>query len=302
MESMVALVHRGAALQRYAATIATRHRHRALLARRQLASFAAAGPKSLSADLTSTSDSSTSSTTLTRGPHLHVHEVNKSKFIATAFGSVRSTAEALALIRAASARDASHNSFALILRSGLSERCSDDGEPAGTAGRPILGAISGERLENVALLVSRWSGPKLGPGGLSRAYGAAARDCLRGAVERGCLVTFEESCVVEVVVPIDAVGGAYSALMSSCCSGSSGGSAAAGEGRIQEEYGSGGGDGDEARSPSSPSRSPLAWGLVRLRATVPASAIGSVSAAVAGASGGKGVVSVVEEGEGDEEG
>ena len=288
VESMVALVHRGAVLQRYA-VIATRHQHGARLARRQSASFAAAPKSSADSPTSSSADSPTSSasaSTLTKGPPgPHVHEVNKSKFVATAFGGVRSAAEALALIKAASARDASHNCFAFVVRRGLSERCSDDGEPAGTAGRPILGAISGEGLENVAVLVSRWrSGPKLGPGGLSRAYGAAARDCLRGAVGRGCLVRFEESCVVEVVVAVDAVGAAYSAL--SACGGAEG---------IQEEYGSGSGSGSgDDGSSSSSSPSSLASGLVRLRATIPVSAVPAVAAAVAGASAGKGVVSVVE--------
>ena len=295
---MAALAHKGtAAFQRYAAAIATQERLRARLTRRQLASSAAAA-KSSSAESTSTS---TTTTTLTRGPHSHVHEVNRSKFVATTFGSVRSAAEALELIRDASARDASHNCFAFVIKKGLCERCSDDGEPAGTAGRPILSAISGEELENVAVLVSRWrSGPKLGPGGLSRAYGAAARDCLRAAVERGFLITLEESCAVRVVVPVDAVGGAYSALMMATSS-DSGGSASGEAGSIQEEYGSGGvsDDGGSNRS-SSP---PLASGLVRLTATVPRSAVAAISAAVAWASCSKGTVSVVEEGEGgDEEG
>jgi len=247
------------------------------------------------------SSSSSPSTTLTRGPHSFTHEVNRSKFVATAFGSVRSAAEALALIKAASARDAAHNCFAFVVSPGLSERSSDDGEPAGTAGRPILGAISGEGLERVAVLVSRWrSGPKLGPGGLSRAYGAAARGCLRAAAESsGALVTFEESCVVEVVVAVDAVGGAYAALLSAC-GGSDG---------IQEEYGTGDGNGKgDVSSSSSSSSSSLASGLVRLRATVARSAVAAVSAAVAGASAGKGTVSIVaasdddDDEDGDEEG
>ena len=307
---MVALVHRGATLQRCAIAIATRHQHRERLARRQLASFAAnpnssaassttpasaANPNSSAASSTTPAAAAATSSTLTKGPHSHVHEVNKSKFVATAFGGVRSAAEALDLIRAASARDASHNCFAFVVRRGLSERCSDDGEPAGTAGRPILSAISGEGLENVAVLVSRWrSGPKLGPGGLSRAYGKAARYCLRGAVERGCLVTFEESRVVEVVVPVDAVGAAYSAL--SACGGAGGGDG------FREEYGSGGGGGGGGGDDGScASSSSLASGLVRLRAKIPVSAVSAVSAAVAGASAGKGVVSVVEGEDGGEE-
>jgi putative IMPACT (imprinted ancient) family translation regulator len=56
------------------------------------------------------------------------------------------------------------------------EFAADGGEPAGTAGRPILRALGGAGLVNVVLIVSRWfGGTKLGRGGLARAYGAAAR-------------------------------------------------------------------------------------------------------------------------------
>ena len=62
------------------------------------------------------------------------------------------------------------------------ERCSDDGEPTGTAGLPILGAIHGEGLEQVMCVVVRYfGGIKLGAGGLIRSYGAAARQTLREA-------------------------------------------------------------------------------------------------------------------------
>lgn len=51
-----------------------------------------------------------------------------------------------------------------------------------TTGRPILGAIEGDGLDGVAVLVVRWfGGVKLGAGGLVRAYGGAARDCIRAA-------------------------------------------------------------------------------------------------------------------------
>ncbi len=62
------------------------------------------------------------------------------------------------------------------------ERCSDDGEPTGTAGTPILGAIKGEGLSNTLCVVVRYfGGVKLGAGGLIRAYASTARDVLRQA-------------------------------------------------------------------------------------------------------------------------
>lgn len=58
-------------------------------------------------------------------------------------------------------------------------RFNDDGEPSGTAGRPILATIEGNELSNVIVLVNRWyGGVKLGTGGLVRAYGGCAGQCL----------------------------------------------------------------------------------------------------------------------------
>lgn len=58
-------------------------------------------------------------------------------------------------------------------------RFNDDGEPSGTAGRPILATIEGNELTNVIILVNRWyGGVKLGTGGLVRAYGGCAGQCL----------------------------------------------------------------------------------------------------------------------------
>ena len=58
-------------------------------------------------------------------------------------------------------------------------RFNDDGEPSGTAGRPILATIEGNELTNVLVLVNRWyGGIKLGTGGLVRAYGGTAGQCL----------------------------------------------------------------------------------------------------------------------------
>ncbi|KAI8472303.1 MAG: hypothetical protein J3K34DRAFT_519915 [Monoraphidium minutum] len=109
-------------------------------------------------------------------------EVKKSRFLATAW-PVQSGEEAMRLIQGASDPSASHNCFAWKV--GQSYRSSDDGEPGGTAGRPILGAIEGDGLDGVCVLVTRhFGGVKLGAGGLARAYGGAARDCLRAAPKR----------------------------------------------------------------------------------------------------------------------
>ena len=62
---------------------------------------------------------------------------------------------------------------------GNNVRFNDDGEPSGTAGRPILATIEGNELSNVLVLVNRWyGGIKLGTGGLVRAYGGCAGQCL----------------------------------------------------------------------------------------------------------------------------
>lgn len=62
---------------------------------------------------------------------------------------------------------------------GHNVRFNDDGEPSGTAGRPILATIEGNDLTNVLVLVNRWfGGVKLGTGGLMRAYGGCAGQCL----------------------------------------------------------------------------------------------------------------------------
>jgi putative IMPACT (imprinted ancient) family translation regulator len=83
-------------------------------------------------------------------------------------------------ITAATDPKASHNCFAYKI--GAEFRSTDDGEPGGTAGRPILRAIETEGLDHVCVLIIRYfGGTKLGAGGLVRAYGGAARECLRAS-------------------------------------------------------------------------------------------------------------------------
>ncbi|MBB3266243.1 putative YigZ family protein [Azospirillum sp. OGB3] len=106
-------------------------------------------------------------------------EIKKSRFLASA-GPVSTEEEARDFIAACSRRDAGHNCWAF--RIGDLFRSSDDGEPGGTAGRPILQAIDGQNLDRVAVVVSRWfGGVLLGAGGLVRAYGGTASACLQAA-------------------------------------------------------------------------------------------------------------------------
>lgn len=106
-------------------------------------------------------------------------EVKKSKFVSWAW-PVSSPDDALSKIQSRSDPSASHNCWAYKI--GPEYRSNDDGEPGGTAGRPILSSIESERLDHVCVLVTRYfGGIKLGTGGLVRAYGGAARACLREA-------------------------------------------------------------------------------------------------------------------------
>jgi uncharacterized YigZ family protein len=109
----------------------------------------------------------------------HLEEVRKSRFLALA-ASVESAAHALAFVREVSDPTATHNCWAY--RIGQDYRFNDDGEPGGTAGRPILQAIESQQMDRIAVVVTRWyGGIKLGAGGLARAYGGTAAECLRVA-------------------------------------------------------------------------------------------------------------------------
>jgi uncharacterized YigZ family protein len=77
--------------------------------------------------------------------------------------------------------DASHNVPAYLIGHGtaVTAHCHDDGEPAGTAGRPALAVLRGSGLGDVVVVVTRYfGGTKLGRGGLVRAYGDAVREVL----------------------------------------------------------------------------------------------------------------------------
>ncbi len=118
--------------------------------------------------------------------------IQKSRFLARAW-PIDSAEAALALVAECEREDASHHCWAY--RHGQTYRFHDANEPAGTAGRPILQAIDGQGLDRVVVVVTRWfGGIKLGAGGLVRAYGGVAAECLRRA-ERRELVTMHRIAV-----------------------------------------------------------------------------------------------------------
>lgn len=101
----------------------------------------------------------------------------KSRFIATV-RPVTDEEEALALISQMRSKyyDATHNVYAYIIGEGNIMRYSDDGEPSGTAGVPVLEVLRKEGLVDVAVVVTRYfGGIMLGAGGLVRAYGSSAK-------------------------------------------------------------------------------------------------------------------------------
>ncbi len=99
--------------------------------------------------------------------------------------------------------DASHHCWAWRLGNPARERSSDAGEPAGTAGAPILRALRGADVSDVLAVVTRWfGGTKLGKGGLARAYGGVTREALT-ASRLGERFVYE---TLEVTVPYDRLG------------------------------------------------------------------------------------------------
>jgi uncharacterized YigZ family protein len=136
----------------------------------------------------------------------HAIEVKHSRFVAQAL-PVESSEQAMQALAAVSVADATHNCWAW--RIGGDYRSNDDGEPAGTAGRPILAAIDGQGIDRVVVVVTRWfGGIKLGAGGLVRAYGGAAAECLRLA-ERVALVEMRD---IALHAPFEDLGSVHAAL------------------------------------------------------------------------------------------
>lgn len=108
----------------------------------------------------------------------------KSRFIATV-RPVESEEEALEFIAAMKKKywNATHNCSAFVVGENQElQRCSDDGEPQGTAGRPMLDVLLGEEIHNAAVVVTRYfGGTLLGTGGLVRAYSKSVQEGLKAS-------------------------------------------------------------------------------------------------------------------------
>jgi len=122
-------------------------------------------------------------------------DAKKSRFLAIA-APIADEQAVKDFLSAHSDPTANHNCWAW--RIGQAYRFSDDGEPSGTAGKPILAAIDGQELDRVAVVVTRWfGGILLGSGGLVRAYGGTAALCLRAAEKIEMIETVRATVAVD---------------------------------------------------------------------------------------------------------
>ncbi|CAA2989384.1 IMPACT family member in pol 5'region [Olea europaea subsp. europaea] len=135
-------------------------------------------------------------------------EIKKSKFIAIA-GPVSDERSAFTFLSEVRDPRATHNCWAYKV--GDQYRSNDDGEPSGTAGKPIHSAIVSSGIDRVMVVIIRYfGGIKLGTGGLVRAYGGVAAECLRNAPT--CLVKSKVRMGLEV--SFDLLGVLYHQLQS----------------------------------------------------------------------------------------
>lgn len=127
------------------------------------------------------------------------YTVNRSRFIGRCF-PVDSEEAALCLLGDIRKKhwDATHNCFAYRIGENAAARFSDDGEPGGTAGKPIMDVLTGRELTNVLCVVTRYfGGILLGAGGLVRAYSKSAAD----AVAKAGVVSYLPGTVLDI--PMD---------------------------------------------------------------------------------------------------
>lgn len=127
------------------------------------------------------------------------YTVNRSRFIGRCF-PVDSEEAALCLLGDIRKKhwDATHNCFAYRIGENAAARFSDDGEPGGTAGKPIMDVLTGRELTNVLCVVTRYfGGILLGAGGLVRAYSKSAAD----AVTKAGVVSYLPGTILDI--PMD---------------------------------------------------------------------------------------------------
>lgn len=129
----------------------------------------------------------------------------KSRFIANVC-SVETESAALQFIEKMKKKywDAKHNCFAFVIGEHMEiQRFSDDGEPQGTAGKPILEVLLGEQIHNTAIVVTRYfGGTLLGTGGLVRAYGKSAK----AGLEQSVVVEKKRGLVLEIRTDYNGLG------------------------------------------------------------------------------------------------
>lgn len=129
----------------------------------------------------------------------------KSRFIATVC-PVETEEDALVFIESMRKKywNARHNCYAYVIgKNGELLRCSDDGEPQGTAGKPMLDVLMGEEVRNVAVVVTRYfGGVLLGTGGLVRAYSSAVKSGLESSV----IITKISGIKLEIISDYTALG------------------------------------------------------------------------------------------------
>jgi uncharacterized YigZ family protein len=137
---------------------------------------------------------------------VYEEEIKKSRFIVKA-ATVSGPDEAFAFLERIRENRATHHCWAYKI--GQQYRFSDDGEPGGTAGRPILNAIEKQDLDGVMVVVIRYyGGVKLGAGGLARAYGGCSAKCLQGARLKPIVASTE----VNLRVGFDQIGTLYTII------------------------------------------------------------------------------------------
>jgi len=136
-------------------------------------------------------ESTADRTTVASPSRFHADPIKGSRFIAAVVPVAdEGAAQAMLADIRAEFSDARHHCWAYDIDAGRLQRSSDDGEPGGSAGRPILAQIQGHGLTDVLVVVVRYfGGVKLGVGGLIRAYGGTAGKALDRAELRVVPVT-----------------------------------------------------------------------------------------------------------------